>query len=387
MRRRRAPATPSVTRSSAEAPRPRPGLAWRGFAFAPARSTTAAATSSSSSSGTPSSRRRVKPEARASSSTRAAGSSTPSASPKRPIASAATGSLKRSAGGRRERVRRAVGDPVATAERLSHRVTERQPRGAERGAGVLGAFEQPGASFEVLAVGEHLRQRLVDQLRARERLAIALGVVTGHVERLGTVRQRVQRRPAALVARQVERQPRLVDDSGEVRSGAAALHPAAGVADAEESRPLGARVGRRHRDERQAGLGGDGLGQVDRAAAADGEQAVSAPAAAVATSAMRSVGTSVQRPMPGSGSSVQRSLATTNGRSIASSASSPSSSSRPQRTITDALARTPETPPRHASASGRRSARARSGATGRAPSRGPAPACPPPGRRRSPRAR
>ena len=41
-------------------------------------------------------------------------------------------------------------------------------------------------------------------------------------------------------------------------------HPPAGIADPEARRPLGARVRRRHRDERKPGLGRDRLREVDR---------------------------------------------------------------------------------------------------------------------------
>ena len=90
------------------------------------------------------------------------------------------------------------------------------------------------------------------------------------------MRERVQRRADGLRDRQAERQLRLVDDRVQVRAGTAAAHPAVGIADAEERRPLGARVRRRHRDERQPARRRRGLARVDRAAAADRDDRVDA---------------------------------------------------------------------------------------------------------------
>jgi hypothetical protein len=56
-----------------------------------------------------------------------------------------------------ERIRGAVCDPVAAAERLGHRVAEREPGRAERGAGVLGALQQARAGGEIVAVGQYRR--------------------------------------------------------------------------------------------------------------------------------------------------------------------------------------------------------------------------------------
>jgi hypothetical protein len=52
-----------------------------------------------------------------------------------------------------------VGKAVATAERLRHRVRKAEPRAGERGSRVHGAFEQPSAPFDVVAVGEDERER------------------------------------------------------------------------------------------------------------------------------------------------------------------------------------------------------------------------------------
>src|SRR4029453_7393431 len=52
--------------------------------------------------------------------------------------------------------------------------------------------------------------------------------------------------------------------------------PAIMVAHAEARRPLGARVRRRHRDDREPGLGRDRLRKVDGAPASEGEQRIRA---------------------------------------------------------------------------------------------------------------
>ena len=104
--------------------------------------------------------------------------------------------------------------------------------------------------------------------------SIGLVVAVEDVQRLRAVRERVHRGPAALAAGKVERQPRLVDDPGEVGASAAALRPRRGVARPEVGRPLGAGIRRRDGDERQPGRGGDRLGSVDRASAAQRHETV-----------------------------------------------------------------------------------------------------------------
>ena len=109
-----------------------------------------------------------------------------------------------------------------------------------------------------------------------ERLRVRLVVLPLDVQRLGAVRECVQRRSAGLAGRQVVRELRLVDDARDVRSRAAALHAAGLVADPEAARPLGPGVGRGDGDDRKARGRRNRLGRVDRAAAADRKQAVGA---------------------------------------------------------------------------------------------------------------
>ena len=132
-------------------------------------------------------------------------------------------------------------------------MAEPEPRGGQRRTGVHRALQKLRAGVEVIAVLEHARERLPDQARARQRLLVARGALAGDVERLRAVGQGVKRGTATLCPRQLERQLRLVNDSCEVRAAAAADHVPLWIADAEELRPLRARVGRGDRDERQAG--------------------------------------------------------------------------------------------------------------------------------------
>jgi hypothetical protein len=88
------------------------------------------------------------------------------------------------------------------------------------------------------------------------------------------MRKGVHGRPAALGTGEAERQRRLVHDPLDERAAAGALAAGLGVARPEAGRPLGTAVGRRDRDDPQAGLGGDGLRAVDGAPPADRHQAV-----------------------------------------------------------------------------------------------------------------
>ena len=96
------------------------------------------------------------------------------------------------------------------------------------------AFEQALSGPEVVAVGEHKRQRPSDEPRALKRVLVRCCVPSGHVERLRAVRERVHRGPPALSPRD------------QVRPAAAVCHPTGFVADREGERPLGARVGGRY---------------------------------------------------------------------------------------------------------------------------------------------
>ena len=71
-------------------------------------------------------------------------------------------------------------------------------------------------------------------------MLVRVFVVSGDVQRLRAVRERVHRRADRRLARQVERQLGVVDDPGGMRTGAAAAHLPLGIADAVERRPLGA---------------------------------------------------------------------------------------------------------------------------------------------------
>ena len=197
-----------------------------------------------------------------------------------------------------------------------------------------GAFQELRPGLQILRLFDDLRQPFADEARALHGMGVARRVVPLRVHRLRAVRKRVHRRPDRLLARKRQRELGLVDRTAQMRSRAAALHPALGIADAEVGRPLCARVRRRDGNERKLGFGGDRLAEVDRAAAAERDDACFAAAS------IRSDGTSLQRAtgrIP-SRVSCQRSLATSSGLPMRSSARTPGSSRRPQRTITRAPA-------------------------------------------------
>jgi hypothetical protein len=160
------------------------------------------------------------------------------------------------------------------ADDLRERVPERKAGARQRGTSTTGALQQPRPRLQIPAVVEHARQPVRDQACACERVLVGVRMMPLDVERLRAVPERVHRRPAGGAMRQVERQPRLVDDAVEPGAATTATRPPLRVADAEVRRPLRTRVRRRHRDEREPGRGRRGLGSVDRAAAADGDDAV-----------------------------------------------------------------------------------------------------------------
>ena len=192
--------------------------------------------------------------------------------------------------------------------------------------------------------------------------------------------------PTVSALRQVERELRLVDDPGQVRAGAAALSSACRGRGSRSSAstprrstwsgPRRAEAPSRPRSPSQ----GRSRSRLRERRARPHRRAASA------ASSIRSEGTSVQLPATSTGAD-QRGLATRNGRSMPSSASSPGSSSRPQRTITAVPARTRRKRRRRASRRGPSRGRARSRATARDPRRGRRPVFRPRARARPPCAR
>jgi hypothetical protein len=171
-------------------------------------------------------------------------------------------------------VQRPMGKAVAAAEPLRHRVRKAEPRPGERGPCVHGAFEQPSAALDVVAVGEDERERRGDEFRSFERVLVRLVVPSLDVERLGGVRESVEGGAACLPGRKPKRQLRLVDDPREPGAAAAGLDAARLVANPEAGSPLGSRVRGGDGDDGELGSRGDGLGRVDRAAAPDGKNPV-----------------------------------------------------------------------------------------------------------------
>ena len=119
----------------------------------------------------------------------------PSASRERASASGTTGSLKRSAGARHSAFIAPCGDAVAPAERLRHRMREEEP--------ALGRAPSPRASRLRAAASARRRRGRPPRRRAATRaISVAPTVASSQrpgVERLGAVRERVQRRADRLV--------------------------------------------------------------------------------------------------------------------------------------------------------------------------------------------
>src|SRR5947199_5227487 len=99
--------------------------------------------------------------------------------------------------------------------------------------GDVRAREELRPGLAVVAEGGHPRQRLVDRPRAFEREHVGVRTPPFDVERLGAVRKRVHCGADRNLEWELEGQVRVVDDAGEVRSRAAALHAALAVTDPE----------------------------------------------------------------------------------------------------------------------------------------------------------
>ena len=176
----------------------------------------------------------------------------------------------------RQRVHGSVRKAEGAAERLCDRVPQGEPGEGQRFAGRGRAVQQPVPRLAVVRRTDHLGQPRCDQRRSLEGPLVGGRVVPGDIEGLGTVGERVQRRAHRLGPRQVEREAGVVDDPLDPGAAAPADDPAIRGAHTEARRPLGAGVGRRHRDERQPAGRRRRLRGVDRGAAADREDPVGA---------------------------------------------------------------------------------------------------------------
>ncbi len=190
-----------------------------------------------------------------------------------------------------DRVHRAVRQPVGAADRLGHRVSEEEAARGERPSAVGARLRSPVRASRSRPVLEHPRKPAVDRAPPLRRAALR---AWPGVQRLHAVRERVHGSAAALGARQIDRQLSVVHDRAQDRRRPAADLTAIRVAHSEVPRPLGAGVGGRDGDEREPG-GRRGLAGIDRAATADGEDAVSPGG-----TTMRSDGTSLHRAGAGS---------------------------------------------------------------------------------------
>src|SRR5439155_12993343 len=113
-----------------------------------------------------------------------------------------------------------------------------EARRSECRPGVHRTAQQLRSRVEIAPVCEHARQMLADQAGALEGMLVSGWVVARHVEGFRAMCECVHCRAAALCARELERQLRLIDDPRQVRAAAAADHELLGISNAEERRPL-----------------------------------------------------------------------------------------------------------------------------------------------------
>ncbi len=120
-----------------------------------------------------------------------------------------------------------MGEAVAAADRLRHRVAEPEPGPRERLSGEGGAAEQLRAALPVVRRLDDGGKRTGYERGALERDPVRLGIPPPDVERLSAVGEGVERRADGLLPREVERQIDVVVDSCRTRAAAAADHVAA----------------------------------------------------------------------------------------------------------------------------------------------------------------
>ena len=156
-----------------------------------------------------------------------------SPSPKRATASGTTCCVeaRARAAGRARSSRRAAGRRSRRAPAPSRERGRARRARAPRPACAAPRESSSRASRSCGASTTRGRQRAISAAPSSAQL-VALRVVALAVERLGAVRERVQRGPDGLGARQVERQADVVDDRGRVRAAAAADDPPVGRANA-----------------------------------------------------------------------------------------------------------------------------------------------------------
>ena len=85
---------------------------------------------------------------------------------------------------------------------------EREPVERQRMTSVRCAAEELAARVAIMGAGEHLGERTGDQSRAEEGFLVTLGTVASYVERLGAMREAVQRGARRDVRREIDRQTR-----------------------------------------------------------------------------------------------------------------------------------------------------------------------------------
>ncbi len=179
------------------------------------------------------------------------------------------GPLKRSAGARQSAFMAPCDAPYRPPRACAMACARKRPRSASAMPACIAPSSSRVRASRSLPFAATTGSHVPISARAGGRIVTRPGV-----ERLRAVSERVHRRPDRLVTGEVERERGLVHDRDGVRAGSAGLCAPHLVAHAEVRRPLGARVRRRHRYEREARGRGDRLRRVDRAAAPERHESV-----------------------------------------------------------------------------------------------------------------
>ena len=180
--------------------------------------------------------------------------------------------VERNGIGREDRMAVRMIEPEALPHPLRQRMLDTGLRA--EGGGEPGAVQRVGARRDVVRPVDHARQARSQQFHRLRRQPFDHRVDVGAVERLDRMGHGVHAAGGRGARRQRERQVGIVDRGQRQAIVVVARHPVRTGADRPARRHLRAGIGRDHRDRAQAGLGGDGLGEADRRAAADHDQAV-----------------------------------------------------------------------------------------------------------------
>ncbi len=167
------------------------------------------------------------------------------------------------------------------AERVAQLVVQGEADRAERRGAQPGAVERIAARGDISRIGHDARQAAGQRGDALFRHQVGKRRRLDGIERLDRVRDRIHAAGGRDGPRQRDGEFGIVDHGARhhLGVGAGGLDPVRG--DAPQRRHLRAGIGRRHGEQRQAGVAGDHLAQPDGRAAADRDDAVGVPVAGV----------------------------------------------------------------------------------------------------------